>query len=66
MSLPSVRSGDTWFGIPSLVLRRPVTAATVVLFLVMARSLRRLPLRPAQGNHHGAAIPFTCTAGVSC
>ena len=62
--LVSARIVDKWFSFPNLVLLFPIPAATVVLFLVMARSLKRLPLRLAQGNQYGAAVPFACTVGV--
>jgi cytochrome d ubiquinol oxidase subunit II len=34
------------------------------LLLIAARSLRRLPVRMAQGNDYGAWVPFGCTVGV--
>jgi cytochrome d ubiquinol oxidase subunit II len=42
----------------------PIPAVTLALFLVIARSLKRLPSRLAQNNQYGAAVPFACTVGV--
>ena len=53
-----------WFAFPNLVLLLPIPAMTVALFWLMARSLKRLPTRLAQGNPYGAAVPFACTVGV--
>ena len=42
----------------------PIPLMTVVLFGIMARSLKRMPTRLAQNNEYGAAVPFACTVGV--
>jgi cytochrome d ubiquinol oxidase subunit II len=42
----------------------PIPAVTLALFVVMARSLKRLPVRLAQGNEYGVAVPFACTVGI--
>ena len=42
----------------------PIPAMTLVLFFVMARSLKRLPVRLEQNNQYGAAVPFVCTVGI--
>ena len=47
-----------------MVLLLPIPAVTVALFIVIARSLKRLPLRLDQGNQYGAAVPFACTVGI--
>jgi cytochrome d ubiquinol oxidase subunit II len=60
----SERIFDKWFALPYLVLLAPVPIATGVLFLVIDRSLRRLPVRLAQGNEYGAWVPFGCTIGI--
>ena len=60
----SERIFEKWFSFPNFMLLLPIPAVTVVLFLVMARSLNRLPVRLAQGNQYGAAVPFGCTVGV--
>lgn len=62
--LVSSRIFDKWFSFPNVVMLMPIPAMTVVLFFVMARSLKRLPTRLAQGNQYGAAVPFACTVGV--
>jgi cytochrome bd ubiquinol oxidase subunit II len=60
----SQRIFDKWFSFPNFILLLPIPAVTVALFVVMARSLSRLPVRLAQGNQYGAAVPFACTVGV--
>ncbi|QDL55174.1 cytochrome d ubiquinol oxidase subunit II [Rhodoferax aquaticus] len=62
--LVSSRIFDKWFSFPNLVMLLPIPAMTVALFFVIARSLKRLPTRLAQGNQYGAAVPFACTVGV--
>ena len=64
MPLVSARIFDKWFSFPNLVMLFPIPAVTLVLFGVMARSLRRLPTRLAQNNQYGAGVPFACTVGV--
>lgn len=60
----SERIFDKWFSFPNVVLLLPIPAVTVALFIVIARSLKRLPLRLDQGNQYGAAVPFACTVGI--
>jgi cytochrome bd ubiquinol oxidase subunit II len=60
----SQRIFDKWFSFPNFILLLPIPAVTVALFVVIARSLSRLPVRLAQGNQYGAAVPFACTVGV--
>lgn len=55
---------DKWFSLPWLVLLAPIPLMTVALFLVIARSLRRLPTRLEQGNEYGVGVPFWCAVGV--
>ena len=62
--LVSSRIFDKWFSFPNLVMLLPIPAMTLVLFLVMARSLGRLPVRLGQNNQYGAGVPFACTVGV--
>jgi cytochrome bd ubiquinol oxidase subunit II len=62
--LISERIFDKWFSFPNLVMLFPIPAMTMVLFGMMARSLRRLPTRLTMGNQYGAAVPFACTVGV--
>jgi cytochrome d ubiquinol oxidase subunit II len=60
----SERIFDKWFSFPNVVLLLPIPAVTVALFVVIARSLKRLPLRLAQGNQYGVAVPFACSVGI--
>ncbi len=60
----SERIFDKWFSLPWIVLLAPVPLATVVLFFVVDRSLRRLPTRLAEGNEYGAWVPFGGTIGI--
>jgi len=60
----SERIFDKWFSFPNMVLLLPIPAMTLALFVVMARSLKRLPVRFSQGNQYGAAVPFASTVGI--
>ena len=60
----SARIFDKWFSFPNVVMLLPIPLMTLVLFGVMARSLKRLPIRLKDNNHYGAAVPFACTVGV--
>ena len=60
----SARIFDKWFSFPNVVMLLPIPLMTLVLFAVMARSLKRLPVRLKDNNHYGAAVPFACTVGV--
>jgi cytochrome bd ubiquinol oxidase subunit II len=62
--LVSARIFDKWFSFPNLVMLLPIPAITVVLFGVIARSLKRLPTRLDQSNEYGVAVPFGCTVGI--
>jgi cytochrome d ubiquinol oxidase subunit II len=62
--LVSERIFDKWFALPYVVLLAPIPLATAVLFFVVDRSLRRLPVRLQQGNEYGAWVPFGATIGV--
>lgn len=55
---------DKWFALPYVVLLAPVPLATLALFLVVDRSLRRLPTRLDQGNAYGDWVPFAGSVGV--
>ena len=60
----SERIFDKWFSFPNVVMLLPIPAMTVALFVVIARSLKRLPTRLAQNNQYGAAVPFASTVGI--
>ncbi len=62
--LLSERIFDKWFTLPWIVLLAPIPLATAALFLVIERSLRRLPRRLAQGNEYGIWVPFGATIGI--
>ena len=60
----SPRIFDKWFSFPNVLMLFPIPAMTMALFFVISRSLSRLPIRLAQGNQYGAAVPFASTVGV--
>jgi cytochrome d ubiquinol oxidase subunit II len=62
--LVSARIFDKWFSLTVLPLLMPIPLATALLFFVIERSLRRLPLRLAEGNEYGAWIPFASAVGI--
>lgn len=62
--LVSERIFEKWFSLPNVVLLFPIPVMTVALFVVIARSLKRLPTRLNQGNQYGAAVPFVSTVGI--
>ena len=60
----SSRIFDKWFSFPNVLMLFPIPAMTLALFLIIRRSLSRLPTRFAQDNQYGASVPFACTVGV--
>jgi cytochrome d ubiquinol oxidase subunit II len=60
----SQRIFDKWFGFPNVMILLPIPAMTVALFVVIARSLKRLPTRLSQKNQYGVAVPFASTVGI--
>lgn len=60
----SPRIFDKWFSFPNLLMLLPIPAMTMALFVVIRRSLSRLPTRFAQGNQYGAGVPFASTVGI--
>lgn len=60
----SQRIFDKWFSLPNVLVLLPIPVLTLVLFGVMARSLKRLSAQLARGDQDGVAIPFACTVGV--
>ena len=60
----SQRIFDKWFSFPNLLMLLPIPAVTMALFVVIYRSLKRLPVRFAQGNQYGAGVPFASTVGI--
>lgn len=55
---------EKWFSFPNLLMLFPIPAMTMALFIVISRSLGRLPTRLSQGNQYGCAVPFASTVGV--
>lgn len=62
--LLSERIFAKWFNLPYLVLLAPIPLSTALLFFIVVRSLRRLPVRLAEGNEYGAWVPFAGTVGI--
>jgi cytochrome bd ubiquinol oxidase subunit II len=62
--LISTRIFEKWFSLPYVVLLAPLPIVTLLLLLIAARSLQRLPTRIEQGNDYGAWVPFAATIGV--
>jgi len=60
----SQRIFDKWFSFPNLLMLLPIPVMTFSLFIVIGRSLSRLPTRFAQGNQYGAGVPFASTVGI--
>jgi cytochrome bd ubiquinol oxidase subunit II len=60
----SPRIFDKWFSFPNLLMLLPIPVVTMALFVVIQRSLKRLPVRFAQGNQYGAGVPFASTVGI--
>jgi cytochrome d ubiquinol oxidase subunit II len=55
---------ERWFTLPYVVLLAPLPLATLLLFFIVERSLRRLPKRLAQGNAYGDWVPFAGAVGI--
>jgi cytochrome d ubiquinol oxidase subunit II len=55
---------DKWFTLENLIVVWPIPLITLVLFVVLWRSLRRLPVRLAQANEYGIWVPFITTVGL--
>jgi cytochrome d ubiquinol oxidase subunit II len=60
----SSRIFDKWFSFPNILMLLPIPLMTLVLFAVIARSLKRLPTRFKQANQYGAGVPFFATIGI--
>ncbi len=55
---------DKWFNLNNLIVVWPIPLITAVLFVVLWRSLGRLPVRLANDNEYGIWVPFTTTVGL--
>jgi cytochrome d ubiquinol oxidase subunit II len=62
--LLSQRIFDKWFTIQNLIGVWPIPLITLVLFVVLWRTLGRLPVRLGQGNEYGVWVPFYSTVGL--
>lgn len=55
---------EHWFSLPCVVLLAPVPLATVLLFFIVERALRRSPTLLVQGNDCGDWVPFVRAVGI--
>lgn len=55
---------DKWFTIENLIVVWPIPLITLVLFVVLWRSLRRLPVRLDNDNEYGIWVPFYTAVGL--
>ncbi|MEM8683361.1 MAG: cytochrome d ubiquinol oxidase subunit II [Pseudomonadota bacterium] len=55
---------DKWFSVANVIVVWPMPVITLVLFAVLWRSLKRLPVRLAQNNEYGIWVPFYCGVGL--
>ncbi len=62
--LLSPRIADKWFTLEHLLGVWPIPVVTLALWLVLRRSLKRLPIRLAQSNEYGVWVPFGASAGL--
>lgn len=60
----SERIFQKWFAVENFFLLLPIPLATLGLFFIADRTLRRLPSRLSQGNEYGVWVPFACTVGI--
>jgi cytochrome d ubiquinol oxidase subunit II len=62
--LVSPRIFDKWFSFPNLLMLLPIPVMTLALFVVIWRSLSRLPTRFVLGNQYGASVPFASSVSA--
>ena len=62
--LLSPRIFEKWFALERLPLLAIIPIITAALFFIVWRSLRRLPVRVAEGNEYGIWVPFVGTVGI--
>jgi len=55
---------DKWFNVNNLIVVWPIPFITAVLFVVLWRTLGRLPVRLENNNEYGIWVPFTTTVGL--
>mgnify|MGYP001818427258 FL=1 len=62
--LVSERIFEKWFGLQNLIVLWPIPVMTATLFVIVYRSLVRLPTRLDQGNNYGEWVPFGSTVAI--
>ncbi|MEM8984646.1 MAG: cytochrome d ubiquinol oxidase subunit II [Pseudomonadota bacterium] len=55
---------EKWFRVDHLIVVWPMPIITTALFIILWRTLGRLPVRLDQRNEYGIWSPFFCTAGL--
>ena len=55
---------DKWFNLSNLIVVWPIPLITIVLFAVLWRSLKRLPVRLDSNNEYGIWVPFATSVGL--
>lgn len=60
----SDRIAEKWFSLPYLFLLMPIPLATMLMFFITERSLRRLPERLGKQNAYGDWVPFAASVGI--
>jgi len=55
-----------WFSLPYFVLLLPIPITTILLFFIIKRSLKRIPIRLKDNNEYGIWVPFASTIGIFC
>ena len=53
-----------WFTLENMIVVWPIPLITVVLFVVLWRTLSRLPVRLANNNEYGVWVPFYTSVGL--
>lgn len=62
--LVSTRIFDKWFSLPNIILLAPIPLATVAVFIILDRVLRRLAKSQAAGSDRWCWVPFAGTAVI--
>ena len=62
--LISERIFHKWFDLTNVMVLWPMPVMSAILFAVVARALKRLPMRLAQGNEYGNWVPFAGAVGL--
>ncbi|CAG9170919.1 cytochrome d ubiquinol oxidase subunit II [Cupriavidus pampae] len=62
--LVNERIFEKWFSLPNIILLAPIPLATIAIFLILDRLLRRLPALQEVGNDRWCWVPFAGTAAI--